>query len=84
MTIDKQQSGRDQATGPPERETLQERTVPLWPSETTSNNNYQSGSADAATTRTWKRVDSVIVTIGNHEVDSANVAVRINNRKSGR
>jgi hypothetical protein len=24
MTIDKQQSGRDQATGPPERETLQE------------------------------------------------------------
>jgi hypothetical protein len=40
------------------------RTVPLWPSETTSNNNnYKSGSADAATTGTRKRVDSVIVTI---------------------
>jgi hypothetical protein len=35
MTIDKQPSGRDQAAGPPERETTQEAdeiwTVPLWP-----------------------------------------------------
>jgi hypothetical protein len=42
------------------------RTVPLWPSETTSNNNYRSGSADAATTATRIGVDSVIVTIDNH------------------
>jgi hypothetical protein len=47
-------------------------------------NNYKSGSADTATTGSRKRVDSVIVTIGNHKVDSANVAIRINNRKSGR